>query len=267
MMQSNSPSKSIYVNIYPRCVADFLVMDGIGEKSNMIENPVQADKSEKKEGSHLLEFLTRKEAEKSIVSLIHKGRWSKADLFLINVKEQNFVLKDFSKKSLFIRLLGRLQIWRECRAYQAIQGIPGIPEFYKKVSPWSFVMEYVEGIRLVDYRGDIPSRTLLERLKALVSAIHQSGVFHNDIRGRDNVIVDKGGRLMILDFAGAVYFKPGGILYKMLSPIFRWVDHSAYLKWKSEMTPEEMQEEEKRILQRFNFLRRFWIFNLKGPKK
>jgi predicted Ser/Thr protein kinase len=232
----------------------------------MTENSIQVDKGVNTQGSHLLEFLTQIDAERCIVSLVHQGRWSKADLFLIDVKGHNFVLKDFSKKSLFIRLLGRLQIWRESRAYRAIQGIPGTPKYYKNMSALSFVMEYVEGIRLVDYRGDIPSGRLLERLKEIVAAIHQSGVFHNDIRGRDNVIVDKEDRLMILDFAGAVCFKPGGVLYRIFSPLFRWVDHSAYLKWKSEMTPEEMQEREKRSLQRFNMLRKFWIFNLKRPK-
>ena len=242
------------------------MLNDIDKKGIMIENSGRVDEEAREQESVVLESLTTKEVERGIISLIHKGRWSKADLFLISIEGHNFVLKDFSKKSLFIRLLGCLQIWNESRAYCAIQGIPGIPKFYKKLNPWSFVMEHVEGVRLVDYKGDVPIRKLLERLNEIISAVNRAGVFHNDIRGRENVVIGKDGRLKLIDFAGAVCFKPGGSLYKILSPIFRWVDYSAYLKWKSKLVPEDMEEREKRSLRRFNVLRKFWIFNIKRQK-
>ncbi len=210
-----------------------------------------------------MESLTLEEVKKGIVSLIHQGGWSKADLFLVQIKGYHLVLKDFSRKSIFIRFLGRLQIWRESRAYSVIQGIPGIPKFYKKLNNYSFILEYVEGVRLAIYKGDVPLKRLLDDLKVLISAIHRLGVFHNDIRGRENIVVRNDGRLMLLDFAGAIYFKPGGFLFKMLSPLFRWVDYSAYLKWKSHLTQEDMEEGEEKSLKRFNFIRKFWIFNIK----
>ncbi len=232
-------------------------------KSVMIENATREGEETGTPESHMLESLTAEEVERKTVSLIHKGRWSKADLFRIHIDGQDFVLKDFSKKTPFIRLLGRLQIWNEIRAYRAVQGIPGIPRCYRRINPWSFVMEHVEGVRLVEYRGDIPIRKLLERLHEIISAVNRAGVFHNDIRGRENLIVEKDGNLKLLDFAGAIYCKPGGFLYAMLSPALRWVDRSAYLKWKSELTPEDMGENERKSLRRFNMLRTFWIFNRK----
>lgn len=232
----------------------------------MLDNSIQVNKNKEVPETVLLRSLTQEEVEKGKSSLIHKGRWSKADLFLVHTRGYRIVLKDFSKKTLLIRLLGRLQIWREIRAYRAVQGMVGIPKFYKELTPYSFVMEFIEGIRLADYRGDIPPRVLLEDLKELVLSIHRVGVFHNDIRGRDNVVVRKDGRLMLLDFAGAVCFKPGGVLDKILSPLFHWIDYSAYLKWKSQLTPEDMSGEEQKSIRKFNTLRKFWIFNLKRQK-
>lgn len=233
-------------------------------KGNMLDNSIQAKKETPE--SILFGSLTIKEAEKGKVSFIHRGRWSKADLSLIFIRGHQLVLKDFSRKSFFIRLLGRLQIWREVKAYHAMQGIAGVPKFYKKLSPWSFVIEYVEGVRLAGYKGEIPLSVLVEDLRKKILVIHQAGVFHNDIRGRENVVVTKSGQLIILDFAGALYLRPGSLLHKTLSPLIRWVDYSAYLKWKSQLTPEDMSEREQKSLKIFNTLRKFWIFNLKRQK-
>lgn len=52
----------------------------------MIENPIQVDIETNIPERLLLESLTAEEMKREIVSLIHKGRWSKADLVLIQAK-------------------------------------------------------------------------------------------------------------------------------------------------------------------------------------
>jgi hypothetical protein len=129
------------------------------------------------------------------------------------------------------------------------------------------VIEYVEGTRLTHYRGAVPFKRLIEEIKRLIDSVHGAGVIHKDLRGRENIIVRAGDdKLMLLDLAGAMIFRAGSVPHKLLFNLLKKVDDAAYLKWKSILTPEEMDHDELRFLKRFNFLRRFWIFNLKGKK-
>ncbi|MEW5806602.1 MAG: hypothetical protein AB1756_04560 [Acidobacteriota bacterium] len=209
--------------------------------------------------------LTRMRIEQSIVSTMLKGRWSKADLFLIELGGRKIVLKDFAGKVFFIRMIGRLQIGREEKAYRAVQGVDGIPRFYGRPDRWSLAIEYVDGVRLSEYKGPVRIVDLLAELRTVIDGIHRAGVVHNDIRGRENIIVTQdGNRLKLLDLAGAIIFKHGTLSSKLLFPLFKKVDDAAYLKWKNELAPEEMSDQEKKFLRRFNLLRKFWIFNIKG---
>jgi len=212
-------------------------------------------------------IFSKAELEKKNVATLLKGRWSKADLFLSEIDGKKLVLKDFSKKSFVIRFIGRIQIWREEKAYRALGEVDAIPRFYGRPDPWSLVIEYVDGVRLTHYRGMVPFKALIEELRRNIDSIHKAGVIHNDIRGRENIVVRKDDdKLMILDLAGAMIFKRGGLSYKLFFNVLRKVDDAAYLKWKNILSPEDMNDDEKQFLNRFNFLRRFWIFNLKGKR-
>lgn len=201
------------------------------------------------------------------IATILKGRWSKADLLLVQTDGGKAVLKDFSRKMFLIRIIGRIQIRREEMAYRALQHVAGIPRFYKKPDPYSIVIEYVDGTRLTHYKGSVPFSQLVRELKEIIESIHEAGVIHNDIRGRENIVVRKDDdKLMLLDFAGAMIFTPGSMLHMLFFNAFQKVDEAAYLKWKSILTPEDMSTDETRFLRRFNAFRKLWIFNRKGKR-
>src|SRR5436190_302719 len=79
-----------------------------------------------------------------------------------------------------------------------------------------FTMEFVDGVRFDEYaRGDGPGldlARLCEALRQLVSglsALHAAGTVHRDIKP-SNVLVERGGRVVLLDFGLAAPWVPGG---------------------------------------------------------
>ena len=72
------------------------------------------------------------------------------------------------------------------------------------------------------------------------------------------------GRIVLIDFAGALRFRSGGFLHRLLFRRLARVDEAAYLKWKKILAPQSLTPEEERFLRRFALFRRLWVFNLKG---
>lgn len=197
-----------------------------------------------------------------------RGRWIKADIDLVQAGGRPIVVKTFRRKSAPVRWLGRTQIAREARAYEALVGLPGIPALLGRPDPLTLLLEYVEGQRLTHLRlGDAPRREAVQQLRELMDAMHARGVAHLDLRGRDNVLVSPGGRLHLIDFAAAHVSREGSWRRRILFPRLRSVDRSAFLKWKRLLTPEDLTEAEQARLRRYGRWRRLWIFNRKelGP--
>ncbi len=199
------------------------------------------------------------------VETIHAGRSVKARLLRLDLGEGPMVIKDFGDKRWWVRLIGRLQIWTEQRAYRRLEGVEGIPRFFGRVDPYALAIEYIDGSPL----GTLPDRThdgvaRFQRLSEIVSEIHARGVLHWDLRARRNVLIRPDGRIFVVDFAGAMSLRPGGVLHGLLFQRFRSTDRSALLKWKEILDAGAWTDEEKKFVEHYRRLRRWWIFNRKG---
>ena len=197
-----------------------------------------------------------------------QGRWIKADLRRVQWHGRPLVVKSFAGKSLPVRWLGRLQIAREARAYRALAGVPGIPALHGRPDPETLVIDFVEGQRLTHVRLQPgPHRRFVDELRRLVDSIHALGVAHLDLRGRDNVLVGPDGSVRLIDFAAAHIAPKGTWRRRLVFPLLRSVDRSAFLKWKQLLTPEDLSDRERRKLRRYGRWRRLWPFNRKelGP--
>jgi hypothetical protein len=179
---------------------------------------------------------------------MHRGGWSKADLFVIPSPGGGppIVIKDFSRKSVIVRWLGRFQIGRECAAYASLDGVEGTPIWHGRVDAHALALERLEGTLLQRHRKGERRRELLAELRSILDAIHACGIVHNDLRGKDNAFVRTDGRLVLLDFAGAFLFRPGSMWHRLLFRRLVRVDEAAYLKWKRILDPESMTAEEER---------------------
>jgi len=208
--------------------------------------------------------LTRDAVEATRGEYIHRGAWSKADIYLARAGGATLVVKDFAAKSLPIRLLGRFQVGRECRAYRALDGIDGVARWLGRIDAHALALERVEGTPLRKFRKRGGRKELLAALRAVLDRIHERGVIHNDLRGKDNTLVRSDGRVVLIDFAGAFRFRPGGLWHRLLFRRLARVDEAAYLKWKRILDPQSLTPEEEKFLRRFAIFRRLWVFNPKG---
>ncbi len=198
------------------------------------------------------------------MAVLKQGEPRKADLLIVGVGDGQVVVKDFAAKTAWVRALGRFQIRRECRAYGWLGPRPGLAEFLGRVDAHALALEKVEGEQLAFAESRFrQGERHIARLRALIDDLHASGVFHQDLRGRENVLIRPDGELVLLDLAGALCLKPGGIAYRCLRPLLRLSDESAFLKWKALLTPGRFTAAEERFLRRFRFWRSLWRFNRK----
>ena len=206
----------------------------------------------------------REEVAGSTVGVLHAGAKAKADILLVDVGEGSMVVKDFFGKPWWVRPLGRLQVSREARAYRWLERIPGIPAFVGRIDPWALAMEKVDGEQLAFAESRFrEGEAHVRRLRSLIDRLHAAGVFHQDLRGRENVLVRPGGEIVLLDLAGAICLRPGGLAHRLFGGILGRSDEAAFLKWKALLTPGKFTAEEERFLRRFRFWRALWVFNRK----
>lgn len=198
---------------------------------------------------------------------LHRGAWSKADIYLVEMQGGPLVVKDFAAKSFPIRCIGRFQIGRECAAYRQLAGVEGVAAWLGRVDAYALALEKLEGTPLRKFRKRGGRRDLLASLRAALDGVHARAVIHNDLRGKDNTLVRSDGRVVLVDFAGAFRFRKGSFWYRRLFARLARVDEAAYLKWKRILDPDSLTPEEERFLRRFARFRRLWVFNPKGALK
>jgi len=170
------------------------------------------------------------------------------------------MVKDVGSKSLFFRwTLGLWLIQKEWKIYSRLAGIKGIPRPVERIDRFAFAMELVPG-RPVKRRENLPP-SFWPDLERVLREVHARGVVHLDLRHKGNILVSTDGKPFLIDFNSSFSFKGKGLLRRLLFPMLRWVDYGGFLKLKGRVSPGLMTNEEKVFLQRFNRLRRLWVFN------
>ncbi len=207
---------------------------------------------------------TREHLSSAKVEVMNLGAWNKADLLIADLGGGPMVVKDFFNKNLLMRLLGRLQISRECRAYRRLGAVPGIPRFIGRIDAHALSIEKVDCRPLGRVRDRVEDGvTRLAQLRAIMDRIHAAGIVHLDMRARDNVVIDTEGRLYVIDFASALCFRPGGLGHRTIFRLLRKIDESAYLKWKWLLEAGPYTDEEEASVSRHERLQSLWPFNRK----
>lgn len=150
---------------------------------------------------------------------------TKADLLVYRVGGREVAVKDYASRPWVIRhSLGRWLTRRECAAYQAAIGLPGLPRFLGRVGPFALALQWIEARPLAAREvGDVDA-TCFEHLRAIVDRLHARGIALGDLHHRD-VLVDSDGAVWVVDFATAWLLgaKPGRIR-RLLFDRFRDAD-------------------------------------------
>jgi hypothetical protein len=198
---------------------------------------------------------------------LHPGRAAKADLLTLDLGQGPMVIKDFGRKRWWVRLIGRLQIGREFRAYRWLGPTPGVPRLIGRIDAHALAIEQIDGKQL----GLSPERRalgprLFPRLREILDRIHATGMVHWDLRTRDNVLYTQDEEVYILDLASAVWMRPGSLAHRLFFARMKLIDDSALLKWKKILGAGEPTAREREFLRRYERWRGLWPFNPKRRK-
>ncbi len=91
---------------------------------------------------------TRLELDEAPKEYLTQGAPFKADVTVVDVGEGPMVVKDFARRSWWRRLIGRLEVDRETRAYTYLGPMPWFPAFIGRIDSAALAVEKVEGITL-----------------------------------------------------------------------------------------------------------------------
>ena len=169
------------------------------------------------------------------VRVLRRGAGRKADLLVVGDGDGARVVKDFSGRGAFGRRFGAWLVGRELRAYAQLQDHPAVPSGAERIDDHAFSVAFRPGeIMGPGLAGKVPDR-FADDLLAAVREMHARGVVHLDLRHRSNVLASEGGRPVLIDFASALRFRPGGWAHRLVLPLLGWIDERAVQKWRAQI--------------------------------
>jgi hypothetical protein len=176
------------------------------------------------------------------------------------------VVKDFAAKRIWGRALGRILIAREIRAYRWLGDSPDVPRLIGRVDAHALALEKIDGVMLFPASAHRDAGdALAAAIRALADRMHARGLAHLDLNRR-NLLRCADDRIVALDLAGAVWFRPGGLAHRLFFHMFAAADDRACLKWKDRLAPGSFDAGEEARFRRLRLLRNLWPFNRKPPQ-
>jgi len=158
------------------------------------------------------------------------------------------VVKDFSSNGfLFRNIVGRFLVWREGRAYRALEGLKGVPELYGIKAGLALFIEEIPASNVESIEKETRlSKDFFWELQGLVDSIHKRGLVHCDLKRAPNILLGHDGRPYIVDWSAAILkqeckFFPLNLIYER----FVQDDLNAVTKIKLKHCPESVGHEEK----------------------
>ncbi|CAO1662996.1 RIO1 family regulatory kinase/ATPase domain-containing protein [Salinicola sp. NYA28a] len=168
----------------------------------------------------------------------------KADVVLKIHAGQPVICKDYSRYAgSWQAIPARLLLRHEARILERLRHWPHAPKVVGQIGKLALLLEYVPG-EMLSEAADPTSPIYFAQLMAVLTSLHRSSIVHNDIRG-SNIIVSR-GRVVLIDFASAIYL-PGGRLLRFLLRPLRRSDLAGGLKLKARLTGEALTPEEARL--------------------
>lgn len=178
---------------------------------------------------------TRSSLAAADVEVLRRGRAGNPDVLRVREAGGEYVVKDFSGRGPWMRMLAPWLVRRELRAYEQLQDHPAVPRLLSRIDDLAFAVEYRPGQILGPRLATWVPPTFIPELRGAVRAMHARGVVHLDLRHRSNALADPDGHPVLIDFASAVRFRPGGLAFRILLPLLAWIDLRAVEKWQRQL--------------------------------
>ena len=181
---------------------------------------------------------TRAELDASDKKFLTEGAPFKADVSVIDLGEGPMVIKDFAERARWRRLIGRLEVGRECRAYSYVGPMPWFPTFIGRIDKDALAVEKVEGITL-RFADDIDEKRedYLGQLRTAMERLTEIGFLHLDARAYRNVLRRPDGRVVFIDLAGSFWIPPGRFGHRLLRRFIQLYYEANIIKWETMLAP------------------------------
>lgn len=168
------------------------------------------------------------------------------------------IVKDVLHSPGWARWIARAMLRRERKILARLREVQGVPHLAGRIDRDAIALTWVPGRQLDKRIFRARPRDLMRQMEELTERLHTAGVFHLDLHQRNNFLVDERGRLSIVDFGSAV--APGRLTRALFGRYFRRSDQHAGYKFLARFAPEELTDDEARVVLRQRALRKLWFF-------
>jgi predicted Ser/Thr protein kinase len=181
------------------------------------------------------------------VTPLAAGRgWLPARCDIVHLADgQAGVLKDFSvSRDPLRRMLGRIAVGRERRAYQRLNGLAGFPQLLDAGAD-TLLLRYIANSAPVNEIHLENPAAYIRQFEKLLDSMHARGVSHGEIR-LAHVLADTAGQPWLVDFATATVTDPSrpSLIFRVQKRLDRYGWLSIKERFLSGvLTPDEQAEQ------------------------
>jgi serine/threonine protein kinase len=178
----------------------------------------------------------RERLARAEVTVLSRGARANPDVLCVRDDSCVCVVKDYAPRGALARRLAPWLVGRELRAYRRLEGHPAVPRVLARLDDLAFAIEYRPGEILGPALAAWLPASFVPELREAVRQMHARGVVHLDLRHRSNALADAEGHPVLIDFASALCFAPGGVAARTLLPLLAWIDRRAVDKWERQLS-------------------------------
>ena len=181
---------------------------------------------------------TREELDAAPKAYLTRGAPFKADVVVIDLGSGTIVIKDFAGRAWWRRLIGRIEVRHECRAYAYLGPMPWFPAFLGCVDRDSLAIERVEGVSLrLAEDIDENRESYLDQIRSAMERLTELGFLHLDARAYRNVLRRPDGRVVFIDLAGSFWIPPGRFGHRLFRRFIALYYEANIIKWETILAP------------------------------
>lgn len=198
-----------------------------------------------------------RDANKEVLS--RGSRWKPAVFRATSEDGRVRIVKDCAALPFYSRWLARFLMGRELRLMRRLEGLDGFARVRERVDRNAFTMDPLQGKPLSPETFQLAPRRIADGLLERVEAMHTRGVFHLDLRQRQNIMLGQGMEVLILDFGAG--WAPNPLARRIFGNLLTGVDRSAALKYLARFSPADLTEAEAEEVLAGIRRRKLWILS------
>jgi hypothetical protein len=183
--------------------------------------------------------------------VLRSGSWKNAEVRRVTVDGRPLIVKDWRCMAPWMRPVARHFARRERRLYGLLRRLPSVPRVLA-AGDRVLVIEHVPGRRISRFQGRPEAAMVARAFAEAVAAMHAAGVYHLDLRKRDNALVEDDGTVHLIDFTAGAAPTRYGPLAPLIRRVAARVDRYAVLKWTEALAPDLMTAADRRLLARMD---------------